>query len=102
MITAIPPTAPIAPGTGVAAAGGAGATAGAGGGFGHVLGQVLSGLNGLEQSANSATQAMANGNSADLATAMVAVEKANLGLQLAVEARNRAVSAYQQLMQMPL
>ena len=36
------------------------------------------------------------------ATAMVAIEKANLGLQLAVEARNQALNAYQQMMQMPL
>lgn len=97
MIAPIAPTPPTAPGTGSGPQ-----PAQAGGGFGNVLSQALSGLNGLEQSANAATQAMANGQSADVATAMVAVEKANLGLQLAVEARNQALNAYQQMMQMPL
>lgn len=100
MIAPIPPTPPTAPGTGTGTVGAQGAQAA--GGFGNVLSQALSGLNGLEQNANAATQAMANGQSADVATAMVAIEKANLGLQLAVEARNQALNAYQQMMQMPL
>ena len=98
MIAPIPPTPPTPPGIGAGATGGSAAA----GGFGNVLSQALSGLNGMEQSANSAAQAMANGQSQDVATAMVAIEKANLGLQLAVEARNQALNAYQQMMQMPL
>ena len=98
MIAPIAPTPPTPPGIGAGATGGTAAA----GGFGNVLSQALSGLNGMEQSANSAAQAMANGQSQDVATAMVAIEKANLGLQLAVEARNQALNAYQQMMQMPL
>lgn len=98
MIAPIPPTPPTPPGAGATSA-----TSGSGGGgFGNVLKDALSGLNSLEQGANAATQAMASGQSQDVATAMVAIEKANLGLQLAVEARNQALSAYQQMMQMPL
>ena len=95
-IAPIPPLPPAAPGSGSSAA-----TGSAGGsGFGQVLSQALSGLNALQNGADTAATQLASGNSTDLATAVVAAEKANLGLQLAVEVRNRAVSAYQQIMQM--
>lgn len=71
-------------------------------GFGQVLSQAMSGLNNLQTSADQAATALAHGNSADLATAVVAAEKANLGLQLAVEVRNRALAAYQQIMQLQM
>ena len=92
-IPPIPPTVPTA-----TAPGGTSTTGSPG--FGQVLQQAISGLNSLETGADAAAGQLASGNSADLATAVIAAEKANLGLQLAVEVRNRAVSAYQQIMQM--
>jgi len=93
-IPPIPPTPPSA------SASTTQTTASGGAGFGQVLSQALSGLNSLQVGADTAAGQLASGNSADLATAVVAAEKANLGLQLAVEVRNRVVSAYQQIMQM--
>ncbi len=97
----VPPVAPIAPIPPSVGSGAAAPTQGAaGGGFGEVLSQAVSGLNALQTGANTAATQLAAGNTADISTAMVAVEKANLALQLAVEVRNRAVNAYQQIMQM--
>lgn len=96
-IAPIPPLPPLAPG---ATSGSTPTSSGGGSGFGQVLSQALSGLNSLQNGLDTASSQLASGNSTDLATAVVAAEKANLGLQLAVEVRNRAVSAYQQIMQM--
>ena len=102
-ITPIPPIAPAAPAVAAPVAQGTGASAGAGtGGFGQMLQQALSGLNSLETGADAAAGQLASGNSADLATAVIAAEKANMALQLAVEVRNRAITAYQQIMQMQI
>lgn len=95
-IAPIPPTLPTAPSMTASAP----ASGGGGAGFGQVLSQALSGLNSLQVGADTAAGQMAAGNTADLATAVIAAEKANLGLQLAVEVRNRVVSAYQSIMQM--
>ncbi len=98
-VAPIPPLPPTLPS--LSASGGATPSSGNGGtGFGQVLAQALSGLNALQVGADSAAGRLAAGNSSDLASAVIAAEKANLGLQLAVEVRNRAVSAYQQIMQM--
>jgi len=96
----IAPIPPIAPTVATPALTPSGATGGAG--FGQALQQAIAGLNSLETGADTATTALAAGNTADLATAVVAAEKANLGLELAVQVRNRAISAYQQIMQMQI
>jgi flagellar hook-basal body complex protein FliE len=69
-------------------------------GFAAVLGQAVDALNGAQLGADRAAQALAAGSASDLATAVIAAEKANLLLSLAVQLRNEAVGAYQQLMQM--
>jgi flagellar hook-basal body complex protein FliE len=83
-------------------AGGSAAGSTAGAGFAGVLSQALSGLQGLQAQADASAQQLASGQGQDLAQAVIAAEKANLGLSLAVEVRNRAISAYQQIMQMQI
>ena len=72
----------------------------AGSTFASVFRHAFQAVNGLQLGANTAAQQLAAGGGTDLATAVIAAEKANLSLQLAVEVRNRVVSGYQQLMQM--
>lgn len=83
------------------AAGSAGRTATVSGNFAAVLGE---GLERLDQSLRAADQAIvgiAEGSS-DIAphTLMVTLERARFELQFAVEVRNRALEAYQELLRM--
>lgn len=96
-------TTTFAPMTATSVTAGSGAGPGGGGrgaSFASVLGHALSQVNGLQVGADQAAQALAAGGGNDLATAVIAAEKANLSLQLAVTVRNQAIGAYQQLMQM--
>jgi flagellar hook-basal body complex protein FliE len=84
----------------------AAATSGSGGGsggdgasFGRVLADALDGLNRLQLQADAAEQALAAGQG-DVTSVVIAAEKAGLALQLAVALRNKAIEAYQQVMQM--
>jgi flagellar hook-basal body complex protein FliE len=83
---------PAAPGTSAPA----GATAA---GFGQALSSAIDSLNASQLQADQAAQALADGGG-DIAGAMIATEKASLQLQFAFAVRNRAVSAYQQIMAM--
>lgn len=91
------PVAPVAPSLSAAPAAGGAA---AGGTFAAALGQALSGLSSLQGQADAAAQQLAGGQAGDVASAVVAASKANLALSLAVQVRNDALSAYQQIMQM--
>ena len=44
---------------------------------------------------------MVSGQGADVHSAMIAVEKADLSFQLMMQVRNKIVDAYQQISQMP-
>ena len=72
------------------AAGGTGAASGTGG-----FAQLLS-----QNQADAASQAVATGQSSDLAGATVAVEKASIAIDLVSSIRNKAVDAYQDIMRM--
>jgi flagellar hook-basal body complex protein FliE len=92
-----PPAAPAAPtAPGSATQGSQGAAAG---GFGGALNSAIDALNTSQTQADQAAQALAGGNG-DIAGAMIATEKASLQLQFAFAVRNKAISAYQQIMAM--
>jgi flagellar hook-basal body complex protein FliE len=76
-----------------------GATSGAGG-FASMLSQKLGGVVDLQNQADAASQAVATGQSSDLAGATVAVEKASIAMDLVSAVRNKAVDAYQDVMRM--
>jgi flagellar hook-basal body complex protein FliE len=42
------------------------------------------------------------GRTQDVAGTLIAVEKANLGLQLALQVRNKLLEAYQEILRMPI
>jgi len=71
-------------------------------GFGSVLGDALLKVNELQMDAGRRSDAFVSGESSDLVGTMVASQKANLGFQAVVATRNRMVSAYQDIMNMPI
>ena len=91
---------------GVAASAGAGlqvAPGGpSGGSFGEVLGRALEELSLLENRADELTARLARGEPVELHEVIIATEKVQLALDLAVQLRNRVVEAYQEIMRMPV
>ena len=71
-------------------------------GFGGVLGDALARINDLQLASGEQSTAYASGASNDLVGTMIASQKANLGFQALVATRNRVVSAYQDIMKMPI
>jgi flagellar hook-basal body complex protein FliE len=95
-ITSIGTSTPVAvPG------GGSRGAATEGGDFGSSLAMLLESVESSASDANSAVAAMTDG-SGDVHTAMLALHKAEVSMQLTVQVRNKLVQAYQDLMRMPI
>ncbi len=77
-------------------AGSSGATPG----FGQFLSDALGSANQLTNSADTAAAQYAAGGPVSLDQLMIAEQKASLAVDLVVQVRNRAVSAYQTIMNM--
>ena len=98
---------PIAPVTSVPGVTSIGAPAapkaeGAGGpGFGESLSRLVNAVDSTSESANTAIDQMLDG-SGDVHTAMIALQRSELALQLTVQVRNKLVQAYQDIMKMPV
>jgi flagellar hook-basal body complex protein FliE len=71
-------------------------------GFGETLRNALGQVNQLQGAADQAVQDFSVGRTKDVAGTLIAVEKANLGFQLALQIRNRLLEAYQEVLRMPL
>ena len=54
----------------------------------------------LDQKASEAVTGLLNGSGVEVHDAMIATQKANLAFELALQVRNKAVGAYQQMMGM--
>ncbi len=72
------------------------------GGFGSMLTDAISSLNQSQNTAASDSVALATGKASDVTSVVSDVEKANLEMQLAVQVRNKAVDAYQEIMRMQI
>ena len=59
-------------------------------------------LNGMQAQADSLIQDFASGGTEDLHQVMIAAEEARLGMELAVQVRNKVIEAYKELNNMPL
>jgi len=79
-----------------------GSGSGGGGGFGSMLTDAISSLNDSQNTASSDSVALATGKATDVTSVVTDVEKANLEMQLAVQVRNKAVDAYEELMRMQI
>jgi flagellar hook-basal body complex protein FliE len=93
----IPAITPIGATGGLGPAAPSGATAP---GFDNALQQGLEQVSGLEQTADSLTKSVATGGPTQIHELMVATTKAQLGVDLLVQVRNRAVEAYQEIMRL--
>jgi len=70
--------------------------------FSGALQKAASTLKNLDQEALAAQLDLISGNARDMHTAVLAVEKASLALDLVVSVRNKALEAYQEIMRMPV
>ncbi|MEQ8663402.1 MAG: flagellar hook-basal body complex protein FliE [Gammaproteobacteria bacterium] len=71
--------------------------------FGQLLKGALDAVNETQQSARGMTESFERGEAGvELADVMIAIQKASISFQAATQVRNRLVSAYQDIMNMPL
>jgi flagellar hook-basal body complex protein FliE len=70
-------------------------------GFGASLGNLIGSVEGSATEANDAVSKMIDGTG-DVHEAMIALQKADVMLQLTVQIRNKLVQAYQDVMRMPV
>ncbi len=68
--------------------------------FGQYMLDALQQTNNLQNKADAMNAALAAGEVDDISQVVIAGQKAELALQLTVQVRNRALSAYQELMRM--
>ena len=66
-------------------------------GFGDLLGASLQGLESTQQDAATAAQGLASGQATDPTSVVMAVERAQLAMQLASQIRTKAVEAVQDI-----
>ena len=68
--------------------------------FGEFLVDAMKATNDLQKHSEAMNAALAAGRVEDISQVMVASQKAEIAVQLALQLRNRAVSAYQEIMRM--
>ena len=71
-----------------------------GAGFGQALGNAIGELVKTQQGADAQSQALATGQTSDVAAVAMGVERASLSMQLAVQVRDKAVNAYHEIFRM--
>jgi flagellar hook-basal body complex protein FliE len=78
----------------------AGSSGVSGGGFADTLRGAMDEMGQLQSTAASKVAGVLADNGADVHSALIAVEKADLSFQLMMQVRNKIVAAYQQVSQM--
>ena len=73
----------------------------AAGAFGESLGKLIDSADQSSRDTNNAVASMLGGTG-DVHDAMIALQRAELSLQLTVQVRNKVVQAYQDIMRMPV
>jgi flagellar hook-basal body complex protein FliE len=91
------PTPPVQPAAGEGPEGVAGA------GFGELFKQAVDGVNGRQMEAKALVTAVETGDTeVAISEVMIASQKASLSFQAMMQVRNRLVSAYEDIMNMPI
>ena len=72
------------------------------GSFGKMLTASIDQVNRLQIEADSSINDLAMGKQTDIHRTMVAMEKASISFELLMQIRNKIVSAYDQIMRMPI
>jgi len=70
--------------------------------FGNVLKNAVSEVNNLQKQADGEIQKIMTGESQDLHTTAIAIQKADLSFQMMMQVRNKIVQAYQEVLRMPI
>jgi flagellar hook-basal body complex protein FliE len=70
------------------------------GNFGDVFNNMLNDMNASIQNGGASVKNMVSGNVNDVHEVMIAMEKASVSLNLAVEIRNRVLESYREIMRM--
>ena len=86
---------------GVSGTGGVGGANG-GGNFASAMRSALTEVNGLQSNAEAVTSSYERGETTDIAAVMLAREKASVGFQATLQVRNKLLSAYKDIMSMPV
>ena len=68
--------------------------------FGGMLQSLVAQTSALNDKAKQAVTGVLNGSGVEVHDAMIATQKADMAFELALQVRNKAVGAYQQMMQM--
>lgn len=68
--------------------------------FSGILQSMMGQASTLDAKAEDAVTGLLNGQGVDIHDAMIATEKADMAFELALQVRNKAVGAYQQMMSM--
>jgi flagellar hook-basal body complex protein FliE len=100
-IPSIPPLGPVAPASQSGAGGVAGGAQGEVG-FGDLLKQALQEVNQASAQADGEARNLMTGESADMHTAMLAVQKADLSFQMMMAVRSKLIDAYREVMRMQM
>ncbi len=66
--------------------------------FGEVLKDAIATVNELQKSSDVEIQKLMTGESQDLHSTLIAVQKADLSFQMMMQVRNKIVQAYQEIM----
>jgi flagellar hook-basal body complex protein FliE len=92
-----------------AAGAGAGSAAGLGdgqetkaGGFGDAMKSALSQVNELQSQSSAITEAYERGEVTDIAAVMLSRQQASIGFEATMQVRNKLLSAYKDIMSMPV
>ncbi|MFN3944669.1 MAG: flagellar hook-basal body complex protein FliE [Allosphingosinicella sp.] len=72
------------------------------GGFTDALRSALASVNDLQSEASTATEAYERGESTDIASVMLARQKASIGFEATLQVRNKLLTAYKDIMSMPV
>ncbi len=68
--------------------------------FGEVLKDAIQTVNELQRNSDTEIQKLMTGESQDLHSTLIAVQKADLSFQMMMQVRNKIVQAYQEIMRM--
>jgi flagellar hook-basal body complex protein FliE len=71
-------------------------------GFGDILKDAISTANELQKQSDLQIQKFMAGESQDLHTTVIAMQKADLSFQMMMQVRNKIVQAYQEIMRMQM
>lgn len=68
--------------------------------FGSAIKKAVGEVNNLQHQADEKAVDLSSGNLEDVHTAMIAMQKAKLALDLTIQVRNKVLEAYQEIMRM--